>query len=140
MFQLEFDRHCKLVWARFSGQLARSDIVDFDRATEVFLKTEGCANFILDFTTIESVAMPDRALAERGRRPHMCPGHQRVVVAPQPEIFGLYRVFAANQSMIGSAAPTIVKTMQQALLHLGVGNPDFKPIARAGDRAPGKRR
>ena len=129
MFHIEFDRHHRLAWARFSREFVRDDILAFDQATKAFIATEGCAHFVFDFTAVDSVAMPDRALAERGKRPHMCPGYQRIIVAPQPEIFGLYRLFGANQSMVGSAAPIIVKTMKHALIHLGVGKPDFKPVA-----------
>ena len=125
MFHIEFDRHYKLAWARFSGELRRDDIGTFDRTVALFIATEGCAHFVLDFTAVESVAMPDEALFERGKRQHKCPGFQRVVVAPQPEIFGLYRLFSANQSRIGSEAPLIVKTMEHALIHLGVAKPDF---------------
>ena len=114
--------------ARFSGELDRHDIGAFDHAAAHVVATEGCAHFVLDFTAVDSVAMPDKALAERGKRPHRCPGYQRIVVAPQPEISELFRLFGANQSMIGSSAPMIVKTLEHALVHLGVGQPDFKPL------------
>jgi hypothetical protein len=128
MFHIEFDRQHKVAWARFSGQLSHRDIGNFDSATAAFLAAEGCQHFVLDFTAIESVAIPDRALADRAKRPHMCPGFQRVVVAPQIEIAELYRLFAAYQSRVGSAAPRIVKTMEQALVHLGVGKPEFRHV------------
>jgi hypothetical protein len=108
--------------------LCRDDIGTFDRAAGLFVAAEGCAHFVLDFTAVDSVAIPDRALADRAKRPHICPGFQRVVVAPQIEIAELYRLFAAHQSRVGSAAPRIVKTMEQALVHLGVGKPDFMPV------------
>jgi hypothetical protein len=41
----------------------------------------------------------------------------------------LYRLFGANQTTVGSSAPKIVRTIEHALIHLGVGKPDFKPVA-----------
>lgn len=114
--------------ARFSGEFGRHDIGAFDHAFARFIDVEGCAHLVIDFTDVDSIAMPDQALAERGKRPHRCPGCHRIVVAPQPEISELYRLFSANQSMVGSTAPKIVKTMEHALVHLGVGEPDFRPI------------
>ena len=128
MFSLAFDRQRRLALARFSGEFGRDDIGDLDHAIATLIAAEGPIHLLFDFTAVESVAMPDKAIAERGRRPHRCPGYQRVIVAPQPEIFELYRLFGANQSLIGSDAPTIVKTMEHALIHLGVRKPNFKPI------------
>jgi hypothetical protein len=128
MFSLGFDRQNRLALARFSGEFGRDDIAALDHAIESLVAAEGRTHLLFDFSTVESVAMPDRAIAERGRRPPMCPGYQRVIVAPQLEIFELYRLFGANQSLIGSDAPTIVKTMEFALIHLGVRKPHFKSI------------
>ena len=101
MFSLGFDRQRRLALARFSGEFGRDDIGALDRAIANLIAAEGPVHLLFDFTAVESVAMPDRAIAERGRRPHRCPGYQRVIVAPQPEIFELYRLFGANQSLIG---------------------------------------
>jgi hypothetical protein len=128
MFTLGFDRQRRVLLARFSGELGGHDIGAFDHAVSHCIAVEGCAHLVLDFTAVDSVALPDKAVAERGRRPHRCPGYQRIVVAPQPEIVGLYRLFGANQSMVGSSAPKIVKTLDHALVHLGVGKPNFKPL------------
>jgi hypothetical protein len=128
MFSLEFDRQHRLALARFSGEFDRGDIGALDRATERLVASEGPFHFLFDFTAVESVAMPDKVFAERGRRPHRSPGFQRVVVAPHPEIFELYRLFNANQVLVGSEVPTMVKTLELALIHLGVRKPNFKPV------------
>ena len=128
MFTLAFNRQRRVVLARFSGELGRADIGTFDHAFGRFIDVEGCAHLVIDFTAVNSVAMPDQAMVDRGKRPHRCPGYHRIVVAPQPEISELYRLFSANQSMVGSTAPKMVKTVEHALVHLGVGEPDFLPI------------
>lgn len=129
MFTTEYDRQHKVALFRFSGAFARGDIVAVDHTCKALLGAEGGAHFVFDFTAVETVAMPDKAIAERGKRPQLNPGYQRVVVAPQVEIFELYRVFAANQLQVGAQAPTVVKTLRQALIHLGVGRPIFRRFA-----------
>jgi hypothetical protein len=127
MFTLQFDRKHRLALVRFFGSFTSSDIANFDHAADKFIAAEGPSDFVLDFTAVRSVAMPDRAMVARGRRPQSCPGYRRVVVAPQPEIFGLYQIFAAHQLRIGSEAPVIVRTLHDALGFLGVGTPDLSP-------------
>jgi hypothetical protein len=114
---------------RFSGAFSRGDIAAVDHACKALLAAEGGAHFVFDFTAVETVAMPDEAIAKRGKRPQLNVGYQRVVVAPQVEIFELYRLFAANQVQVGAETPTVVKTLRQALLHLGVGRPVFRRFA-----------
>jgi hypothetical protein len=114
---------------RFSGALSRGDIGAVDHACKAFLAAEGGAHFVFDFTAVETVAVPDEAIARRGKRPQLNAGYQRVVVAPQVEISELFRLFAANQVQIGAEPPTVVKTLRQALIHLGVGRPAFRAVA-----------
>jgi len=89
---------------------------------------EGAVHFLLDFTAVQHVAMPDQAIAERAERPALCPGFKRVVVAPHPELFGLYCVFAAKQERIGSDAPVVTSSMQSAVDFLGLRLPQFAPV------------
>jgi hypothetical protein len=128
MFTIEFDRQHSLTLARFSGEFGFDDIGTLDRVGEIFVAAEGPSHFLFEFSAVEAVSMPPWAIARRGRRPQLCPGYQRIVVAPQPEILELYRVFGANQLLVGSAAPMLVKTMAQALAHIGVPKPRFKPV------------
>src|ERR1700761_6915173 len=110
MISFERDRQHNVTLARFSGEFAPQTIVRLDRAMELLVEATGPMHFLLDFSGIERVNMPDRVIAERGRRLPLCPGYQRVIVAPQPEILGLYHVFAANQLAAGSSPPVIVRS------------------------------
>lgn len=141
MFTTEYDRRHKVALFQFSGAFSRGDIAAVDQTCKALLAAEGGAHFVFDFTAVETVAMPDDAIAERGKRPQLNVGYQRVVVAPQMEIFELYRLFAANQAQVGAEAPTVVKTLRQALIHLGVGRPVFRRFAVEGRvvRFAGKR-
>ena len=129
MFTIEFDRQHRLLLASCTGVFGTDDIGTLDAAGAVLFAAEGPFHVLIDFSAVESVRMPDAAIAERGKRRQMCPGYERIVVAPQPEIFELYRLFAANQQRVGTAAPKIVRSMDKALLHLGIGKPQFRPLA-----------
>lgn len=128
MFTIEFDRWHRLTLFRFSNTFSTDDIQAVDEAGAALVAAAGAAHFLFDFTAVEAIAMPDRAITERGRRRQLCPGYKRVVVASHPEIVGLYRLFGANQSRVGSAPPTIVHTIADGLGHLGVRNPTFRPF------------
>lgn len=128
MISFERDRRHNVTLARFSGEFALDTIAELDHAGELLVEAEGPMHFLLDFSGIARVNMPDRAIAGRSRRLPLCPGYQRVIVAPQPEILGLYRVFAAGQLAVGSSSPVIVRSFSEGLVHLGLRRPVFTPV------------
>ena len=127
-FSLAFDRNQRVVLVSFRGEFGSDDIATLDSAAHAFVAKEGAVHFLLDFTGVKRVSMPDQAIAERAERPPLCPGFKRVVVAPQPEIFGLYCLFAAKQKRLGSDAPIVVRSMQGAVDLLGLRLPAFAPV------------
>ena len=128
MFTVEFDRLNSLLLVRFRGQLALSDISTFDKLASAFVAAEGPVHIIVDFTAVQSISIPDRAIAERGRQPQLCPSHRRAIVAPQAELRGLYQVFAANQEAVGLSPPPIVETLGQALVSIGLRKSRLKTV------------
>jgi hypothetical protein len=132
MISFARDRRHNVTLARFSGEFAADTIGRLDHAIGLLVEAEGPMHFLLDFSAIERVNMPDRAIAERSRRLPLCPGYQRVIVAPQPEILGLYCVFAAGQRAVGASPPVIVRSIAEALRHLGLRRPAFAPIDLPG--------
>jgi hypothetical protein len=107
-------------------------------ASEILVEAEGPMHFMLDFSGVERVSMPDKAIAERGRRLQLCPGYRRVIVAPQPEILGLYHVFAAGQLAVGSSPPVIVRSLGEAWVRLGLRRPVFTPLDMRAIEAPAR--
>jgi hypothetical protein len=59
----------------------------------------------------------------------MNPGQDRVTVAPQQEIYGLFQEYARMQLDFGNGELMLVRTLAKALELLGLSNPDFQPIA-----------
>jgi hypothetical protein len=127
MFNIEFDRRHKLVLVRFRGDFGRNDIENLDDAVARLVSAEGPVHFLLDFSAVETVSVTQGAIAERGKRVQLFPGYHRIIVAPQAEIFGLFCLFGANQSLIRSSVPLVVETMEQALVCLGVPAASFSP-------------
>lgn len=128
MFSLAFDRSHRVVLASFRGEFGCDDIASLDAAARAFVDKHGPVHFLLDFSGVQRVSMPDQAIRERAEQPPLCPGFKRVIVAPQPEIFGLYRLFAAKQQYTGLDAPVVLRSMQGAVNFLGVRQPGFVPV------------
>lgn len=128
MFSLAFDRSHRMVLVSFREEFASDDIVALDVAAQAFVAKEGAVHFLLDFTGVQRVSVPDQVMAERAKRPPLCAGFKRIVVAPQPELFGLYYLFAAKQQRMGADAPVVVRSMQSAVDFLGVRLPAFAPV------------
>jgi hypothetical protein len=128
LFSLAFDRVHRVMLASFRGRLGSDDIAAFDATAQAFVAQEGAVHFLLDFTGVQRVSMPDQAIAERAQRPPLCAGFKRVVVAPHPEIFLLSCLFAAKQQHIGADAPIVVRSVQSALDFLGLRLPGFAPV------------
>ena len=58
-------------------------------------------------------------------------------MAPQPEILGLYSVFAAGQRVVGSSPPVIVRSLGEAWGLLGLRRPVFTPVDLQAIRGAG---
>jgi hypothetical protein len=128
LFSFAFDRDHKVLLVSFRGEFATDDIATLDAAANAFVGENGPVHFLLDFSGVHRVSMPDRAIAERAERKPLCPGFRRVIVAPHPEIFGLYCLFSAKQERIGADAPVVVRSMQSAVDLLGLRFPAFAPV------------
>jgi len=79
-------------------------------------------------------------LSPEDRKPRMNPGQDRVFVAPQQEIREICRDYAQVQRDFGNGEMMVVQTMAEALLLLGLHNPDFqhlwRPTSPAGSFLP----
>ena len=128
MFSLAFDRNHRVMLVSFRGEFGTDDIATLDADARSFVAQNGPVHFLLDFSGVQRVSMPDLAITERAERPPLCPGFKRVVVAPHPEIFGLYCLFSAKQKRIGVDAPVVVRSMQSAVDFLGLRLPGFAPV------------
>jgi hypothetical protein len=128
VFTLFFDPRDRVLLTHYSGVFSSEDISALDEFVAGFVAREGYVRSIFDFTDVEAVAIPRTRLLERGRKSRMNPGRDRVIVAPQWEIYELYREYAQIQMDVGNGKLMVVRTLAEALDLLSLNNPDFQPI------------
>ncbi|MEA2916377.1 MAG: hypothetical protein QOJ15_8458 [Bradyrhizobium sp.] len=133
MFSLSFDSSHGVLLAQFAGVLSSEDINGLDKAFAAFVSRHGFAPGIVDFSSIEANAVPQSFFVWRARLPQILLGQERIIVAPQQEIYGLACAYAAQQRDFGNVEPQVVRTLDDAYLALDLKQPDFRPVLTATD-------
>jgi hypothetical protein len=128
MFRLSFVSNHRVLLAQFAGVLSSEDIKGSDKALVAFVARHGLARGILDFSSVQANALPRSFLTWRARLPQILLGQERVIVAPQQEIYELARVYAAQQRDFGNIQGQIVRTLGDAYLALDLKQTDFRPV------------
>jgi hypothetical protein len=92
-----------------------------------FVKANGAEGIIVDFSQIEDFQISMKfARNYADSREIVARGKPRVIVAPQPFVYGLLRVFQAYTEKSG-VAPMPVRTLPEALSLLELDSPVFGP-------------
>lgn len=128
MLTLTYERTARVLLVSFSGILSSDDLYDLDRASADFVVAEGPVRSILDFSAIQTVAVPTTLLIRRGRQPQIFPGQRRVILAPQDEVYDLARSYANLQRDFGNVEPLVVQSFDAALRALRLKKPKFQPL------------
>jgi hypothetical protein len=135
MFDLEFNRQHQVTLVRFHGRLSVQDFAELDATAPVMVAAEGPTDCIFDFSALDSVDLPVNFLSRRAQQRHLCPGHRRVIVAPQAELEAAARLFGDCQGAIGCETPMVVRTLDAALAWLNCPRSGFRPVETAWLRA-----
>ena len=133
MFSLWFDSNHHVLLAQFAGVLSTEDIEGFDKALAAFVSRHGFARGIFDFSSVQANAVPRSFLVWRARLPQILLGQERVIVAPQQEIYEPACAYAAQQRDFGNMQGQIVRTLADAYLALDLRQADFRPVLTATD-------
>jgi hypothetical protein len=134
MFTLFFEAREKVMLTRYTGVLSSDDIAALDEFVRGFVAREGFyVRSIFDLTGVEVFAIPRPQLLRRGRKLRINPGQDRVFVAPQHEIYELYRDYAQLQLEVGNGKAMVVKCLDEALRLLQLHDPDFQPVMRRAE-------
>jgi hypothetical protein len=128
MFNLSFESGYRVVLAQFAGVLSSEDIKGLDKALAAFVARHGLARGILDFSSVQANAVPRSFLIWRARLPQILLGQERIIVAPQQEIYELACAYAAQQRDFGNIQGQIVRTLGDAYLALDLKQTDFRPV------------
>ena len=133
MFALSFDSNHRVLLAQFAGVLSTEDIEGFDKSLAAFVSRHGFVRGIFDFSSVQANAVPQSFLVRRARLPQILLGQERIIVAPQQEIYGLACAYAAQQRDFGNVEAQVVRTLDDAYLALDLKQPDFRPVLIATD-------
>jgi hypothetical protein len=128
MFDIGVCEAKQVALIRFSGELTESDFSGLDRIAG---NARGRAEFdcIFDFTAVEKLELATEFVAKRGELPQAFKDRERIYVVPQDDLKLLTRLYAAYQTAKGWRSPSIVATLDEALLRLGVAQADFRPVS-----------
>jgi hypothetical protein len=134
MFTVFFEAREKVMLTRYTGVLSSDDIAALDEFVRGFVAREGFyVRSIFDLTGVEVFVIPRPQLLRRGRKLRINPGQDRVFVAPQHEIYELYRDYAQLQLEVGNGKAMVVKCLDEALRLLQLHDPDFQPVMRRAE-------
>ena len=128
MLTLTYERTARVLLASFSGIFSSDDLYDLDLASADIVLMEGPVRSILDFTAVQTVAVPATLLIQRGRQPQIFSGQRSAIVAPQNEVYDLARSYANLQRDFGNFEPLIVQSFDEALRALRLNKPKFQPL------------
>jgi hypothetical protein len=128
MFRLSFDTNHRVLLVQFEGVLASEDFEGLDNALLAFVSRYGLARGILDFSSVQANAVPQSFLVWRARLPQILLGQERIIVAPQQEIYELACIYASQQRDFGNLKGRIVRALGDAYHLLDIGQSNFRPL------------
>lgn len=132
MFQAQINRRRRLLLVRLAGRLMPSEIDALQVFGKKITELEGPLDLILDFTGVSEIDMPVQYVAERGEKPPLWPGRERIFVAPQPVLHALMRLFAGYQELHGMRRPLVVGRLDEAFERFATTPEEFQPVDSEG--------
>jgi hypothetical protein len=125
MFVLSFHKKHRVALAQFFGIVSSEDLKQLDYALAALVAREGFMRGIFDFSPIEANAVPKSFLVTYARLPQILLAEERVIVAPQQEVYDLACAYAIQQRASGNMEPRVVRDLEDAYRLLGVDEADF---------------
>jgi hypothetical protein len=127
--RFEFDPANKILLVRVDGRLTEESLKEFYEAVRRQTTATDAQAGIADFSAVTEFAVSREIIRQLVRREPAMPNatsRPRIVAAPQPFAYGLFRMF---QIMGEETRPmlSIVHTLDEALAELGVQSPHFEP-------------
>jgi hypothetical protein len=128
MFILAFDGRHRVLRSTIIGVLSSDLLEAWEQAVVGFTAQRGYSHGLIDFSQVAAIAVPLSRLASRGRQPQICPGWERIVVAPRTDLVQWVSAFGAYQSSAGHRPPIVVRSMEEAYRVLDLTDPEFEPV------------
>lgn len=124
---LFFDHTHKVLLVEFAGVFDKSVTLQLNAAAKAVVNHHGHVAVILDFSRVTDFAIQLRDWPELGNSRRAIRGTQRVLVAPQKEIFSNLHLHGTHYAAAGDGT-TAVATRIQAQHLLGLTDPRFEPL------------
>ncbi len=129
MIEVAFERRHRILLGRFIGVFSSDDIEALDRVVKKFVQENGPVVGLMDWSDVDTIAVPPWRLIQRGRAPQIALGQQRVMVAPDGPLHDMVRAYADQQRNYGNLEPIVVRSLEEAYDALGVVDPVFEPVS-----------
>lgn len=129
MFILAFNDKYRVLKSTIVGVLSSDLLRQLDLAVVAFTARHGPNHGLIDFSTIDAIAVPLSRLSSRGRQPQISPGWKRVIVAPRSDLIDWARTFGEYQSAAGYRPPVVVGSLDEAYRALDLTDPIFETVA-----------
>jgi hypothetical protein len=123
--RIRFETRNRILLLSFQGIVTEESILSAASEANNFVKASGAEGIVVDFSEIEDLRI-SMAFARHyvDSREIVARGKPRILVAPQPFVYGLLRVFQTLTEKSG-AAPIPVRTMPEAFSLLKLDSPVF---------------
>jgi hypothetical protein len=123
-----YDYRYRVLLGRLSGTLIPDDLAVLGQAVIDCVAKEGPSRGLGDFSDVREVAVPTNVFVARGNQTSAMSHQQRVFVMPEPELFGLARMYSTYQRLSGNLEPLVVSSLQEAYDALQMTEPNFQPL------------
>lgn len=127
-YALRFSNPRRVLLVVFSETVTDAGFKAAYNDVESFMRAQGPCSAIVDFSAVERFELSNEFARELGKmRPAIPVGVYRVVVSPQPEVYGTARIVTAWRE--GSGGELILtKSSAEAFEKLAVDASNFEPV------------
>ena len=133
-YTLQADPEHRVVLVTLGSVVTEESGLAAYRAVEQFIAANGPHSGITDLSGVKKLRVSTNFVWRLAERPPMIPdGMERVVVAPQPAIYGVSRMFQIIRDNRNRYLQ-VVHTLDEAFKILGLESPLFRMIDPASER------
>jgi hypothetical protein len=121
----------RILLVRCGGVVTADDLTALEALARRFVHQHGPLPTIVDLSAVRGLAVPTGVVAALAQRPPIMGDQVRAYVVPNPEAFGLARLYATYQALAGFKPPRLARTLDEALAVLDVDDAGSRPSAPA---------
>jgi hypothetical protein len=128
-YGLRFDAKHRVLLITFGKRVTDTIYMSGYDAVKRFVAARGPYSLIVDFSPVEDFGLSSKFVREIGAMTPASPaGMARIVVAPQPAVYGVSRIVETLRAET-VAAIKVVRTLAEAYASFVASDSDFVPVA-----------